>query len=269
MYYQTCQSFSFSLQTSTTYNSSNGLIRFYQNSLSPMKYNGYFGNFTFLLYKTTNSTQPVGPITFRIMRAGSAKMRGTTYFTPDAKVYPITVTNNDSNINIDSQYTINVNITDGLDRSGYIILGLPTQLVIGSGGISISLYSNTSLINTSPKITSINSSNYLYNISNLNLSSTQSIIPTQYLTITISNIINPSQSLILSSFTLTFYYSYLNYQTATSLQPNNIQIIPGNITNATVNSDISITYTPAIFTLLFTITNKINVNGYIYISLAK
>lgn len=80
------------------------MLRIYQSSFSPTRYTGFSSNVTFLTYKTPNTTKPTGPIIFQIMKAGSAKMRGSGYFTADPKTYTMTISTNDTKINANTQY---------------------------------------------------------------------------------------------------------------------------------------------------------------------
>jgi hypothetical protein len=59
------------------------------------------------------------------MRSGGAKMRGSAIFIADPKVYTFTAATNDTSINAFASYTLNFNLADALDRTGYIVLSLP------------------------------------------------------------------------------------------------------------------------------------------------
>ena len=116
----------FSLSSTVTYSSSTGLLTFTQTTFSQIRYAGLYANITFLSYKTPNSTKPSDPIVFTIMRNGNAKMRGSAIFTADPKVYSTAVYTNDTSINAYASYTISISLADALDKTGYIILSIPS-----------------------------------------------------------------------------------------------------------------------------------------------
>lgn len=117
----------FSIATaSVTYNSNTGVMSFTQTALSQVRFAGFLANITFLTYRTPNSTKPTDPILFRVMKNGFAKMKGAAIpFVADPKLYTFAVTPNDTRINMASSYTIALNLADGLDKTGYIVLTVP------------------------------------------------------------------------------------------------------------------------------------------------
>jgi hypothetical protein len=116
---------SFSLNSNATYSSTTGILNFTQ-SVSPTRFTGFYAYITFLTFRTPNSTKPTDPILFTVMRSGGAKMRGSAIFIADPKVYNFTAATNDTSINAFASYTLNFNLADALDRTGYIVLSLPS-----------------------------------------------------------------------------------------------------------------------------------------------
>ncbi len=101
-------------------------MTFTQTALSQVRTAGFLANITFLAYRTPNSTKPTDPILFRVMKNGYAKMKGSASpFIADPKLYTFAITANDTRINMPASYTIPLNLADGLDKTGYIMLTIP------------------------------------------------------------------------------------------------------------------------------------------------
>jgi hypothetical protein len=115
-------------------------------------------------------------------------------------------------------------------------------LAINGSTINITINSNiTGAINTNPTVVQSGSS-LVYNISNLGGTLSLLSVPVQILTITISTLIQPSSAINISPFTIETYCTSNNYMTAKGSAAQVIQIKPGSITNSTLVSNTTVTF---------------------------
>ena len=253
---------SFSLAGNVSYNVNSSVLTFYQTTLSQTRHAGFYANITFLTFRTPNSTKPTDPIVFRVMKNGSAKMRGSGVFVAESKQYTFTATPNDTNINANIIYQINFNLADPIDRTGYIILTLPPELILASPLTCTINSSSTTSINSNPTLTSINSTTY--RISNLNRTATSLVIPIQSLTITLIGLQLPNSIRNISSFGLSVYFGVEGYLNAIGSQSNTVATVGGVLT-ANVGLNTTVTASLGTMVINMTLQNSIPANGYIYV----
>ena len=142
-------------------------------------------------------------------------------------------------------------MTDSLSTSGYIelildpllcssaeqISTIQTNLTIAITGSSIQSAPSTQIVSVS-----LNGSQaYMLRLTNLNITSTT--IPSQTVTIAVSNLLNCPSVCTLNSFSLSTYYSSSNDLVASANYSGTITLQPGSINLNTVSSTATTTYT--------------------------
>jgi hypothetical protein len=260
---------------SVTYNPTSLALTMLQNSTNPNNYAGTVVTITFIRFKAPPSIKPSSPITFTILNNGFSKMIASATITAVANNYTLSAVATSKVVNVFTSYNFSFTMSDALTTTGYFVLILDPQLCARTAqknsittNLSVSI-SGTS-INSAPSTqisttTSNGSSTYQLLLSNLNASSTS--IPTQTITITVNNILNPSAVTSLTSFSLSTYYSNSADLVANALYSSSIKLQTGPITLTSVTSTSSTTYTFTILSVNFQNTNPVPANGYILLSI--
>jgi hypothetical protein len=260
---------------STTYTSSNQSLVIIQNASNSNYVSGTQVSITFIKYKAPPSTKPSGTITFTVMNSGYTKMAGSATITAIANNYTLTVAPASSVVNVYTSYTFAFTMSDVLTSTGYFVLLLDPYLCISNSqkttittnlSITISGTSIKSSPSTQITPTTVNGiSTYQLLLSNLNTSSSN--IPIQTVTITISNILNPSAVTTLKSFSISTYYSSSADLVANANYAGSILMQTGSITLNSISSSVTTTYTFTTISVIFKVTNPISSNGYIIIAI--
>lgn len=132
-------------------------------------------------------------------------------------------------------------------------------------GITLSITSNSTIINTTPTLSKLNSTSY--KVSNLNRTASTLLIPVQALTLTITGVNQPDSSRVIGSFFLSLYLNAEDYVTAFGVQGNSIAVIAGTVSGLAVAASSAVTSTVADVSIVGTYQNSIPIGGSIYITI--
>lgn len=260
---------------STTYTSSNQSLVIIQNTSNSNFVSGTQVNITFIRYRAPPSTKSSGSITFTVMNSGYAKMTASATITAIANNYTLSVSAASSVVNVYTGYTLSLTMSDVLTSTGYFVLVLDPNLCVSNAqkttittNLTITISGTSIRSSPSTQITpaTINGlSTYQLLLSNLNTSSSN--IPVQSVTITVSNILNPSALTTLTTFSLSTYYSNLADLVANGKYVGSILMQTGVITLNSISSTATTTYTFTTISVIFKITNPVSSNGYVMVTI--
>ena len=260
---------------STTYTSSNQSLVILQNTSNSNFGSGTQVNITFIRYKAPPSTMPSGSITLTVMNNGYAKMTASATITAIANNYTLNVSAASTVVNLYTNYTFTFTMSDPLTSTGYFVLILDPDLCVSNAqntaittNLTITISGTNIRSSPSTQITSttINGlSSYQLLLSNLNTSSSN--IPVQSVTITVSNILNPSAVTTLTTFSLSTYYSSSADLVANGNYTGSLIMQTGVITLSSITSTATTTYTFTTISVVFKITDPVSSNGYVMVTL--
>ena len=270
--------FSFSLATSTvrllTTTIGNLSLEISQNSTNPILNTGSTITLTFIRYRAPPSVKPSSTITFAIQNTGHTKMQGSGTVTAIANNYTLAVNASSLIVNAYTNYVFSFTTTDALMSSGYIVIVLDPLLCASSAQvttittnltITISGTSIKSTPSTQISAVTVNgSAAYQLKLSSLNTSSSN--IPSQTITITIRNILNPPSIRTISTFSGGTYYSSDADLVANLVNSSSITLQTGTFSLLSINSSVTKTYSFTTLTLKCLNTNPIPANGVIMLT---
>lgn len=265
----------FKLQ-SGSYNSSNLTVNMVQLSGNSNYPSGTFANVTFVRLRAPPSTRPTSPIQLAILLNGYPKMIGSATISAVANTYALTVSPSSSIVGVYTSYTFTFTMTDALTSSGLIILTLDpnlsyttSQINTISSNLSVSISGTSIKASPTKQVTTVTVGNLTYyQITLSNLNTTSSNIPSQSVSITVSNILNCPSVCNLSIFSLSTYYTSSTIDlVANANYRGTIVLQPGAITLMSATSIATTTYTFTTISLTFSNQNSIPVGGHLAIIL--
>lgn len=262
---------------SVTYNSTNTSLIVTQKSTNPNYPASTVVSLSFIRYKAPSSTKPTDPIVFTVVSRGYSKMTASSTFTALPNNYSLSVSPASLSVNTLTQYVLVFTMADSLTSTGYFRLKLDPQLTQTSAQTAALLSSTVTLTGTGLKSTpswqwtssTVNGSQvYVLEMSNFNTSAGS--IAIQQVTVTLTNLLNPSAVVTLSSFSLQTFYSSANADlVATASFSGSLLLTPGNISLLQVSSTATSTYTFTQLTLQINLQNQVPAGGTIALVLPQ
>jgi len=258
-----------------SYNSTNTSLIFTQSSSNPNYGAGTAITLTFIKYKAPPSVRPSGSISVSVLQGGYSKLTGSGTVSAVANNYSLSVAAASATVNAFTSYTFSFVMSDPLTSSGYIALTLDpnlcrtaSQVATIQSNLSVSISGATIKANPSTQViaaTVNGSATYSLLLTSLNTSA--SYIPTQTLSIKVSNLQNYLSVLSMTYFSLSTYYSSSLDLVANANYSGSITLQPGTISLMSVSSTASTTYTFCSLTIELSNQNPIPANGYLMVVL--
>lgn len=243
---------------SAAYNSTNTSLVLFQSSTNPNYAAGTSITLTFIKYRAPPSTRPTTPITLTIFSFGYSKMTASSTVTAVANNYSLSVTSASNTVNTFTSYSFSFAMIDTLASDGYISLILDPNLCKTTAQIA-TIQSNLSVSITGTSIKGTPSTQVVsatvngsstYSLVFTSLNTSTSNIPTQAITIKVSNLLNYQSVFSMSYFTLSTYYTSSNLDlVANANYSGTITLQTGNISLVSISSTATTTYTSGTLTI--------------------
>jgi hypothetical protein len=220
-----------------SYNATNSSIMVTQKSTNPDYPASTAVNLVFIRYKAPPSTKPTGPITFTVFSRDYSKMTASATFTALPNNYSLGVTPVSFTVNTATTYTLSFTMADPLLSTGYFLLKIDPQLAQTAAQVTSLTSSVVTLGGTSIRstpswqwLTEVVNSTTIYTLKVTNFNTSASSVPTQAVTVTLTNLLNPPAVTTLTSFSIQTYYSTADADlVATATLASSIQLVPGSL----------------------------------------